>query len=55
MNTAIEAVVDLASPEHHELARLAKDIASAAVLSASVTAILVGLIVFGLRIWAAYA
>ena len=31
LNTALEAVVDLASPEYHELAKKAKDLASAAV------------------------
>lgn len=31
MNTAVEAVVDLASPEWHKLAKQAKDCASAAV------------------------
>ena len=31
INTAIEAVVDLASPEYHELAKKAKDLGSAAV------------------------
>ncbi|MCP3929670.1 MAG: diacylglycerol kinase [Bacteroidetes bacterium] len=32
INSAIEAIVDLASPEHHELAKKAKDVGSAAVL-----------------------
>ena len=32
LNTAIEAVVDRVSQERHELAKLAKDVASAAVL-----------------------
>lgn len=32
LNSAIEAVVDLASPEHHPLAKKAKDCGSAAVL-----------------------
>lgn len=50
LNTAIEAVVDLASPEHHELARRAKDVASAAVLIAAVTAVVVGAVVFGPRL-----
>jgi len=31
LNTAVEAVVDLVSPEYHELAKKAKDIGSAAV------------------------
>jgi len=50
LNTAIEAVVDLISPEPHPLARRAKDVASAAVLLAAVTAVIVGAIVFGSRL-----
>ena len=34
LNTAIEAVVDLASPEYHELAKKAKDCGSAALFLA---------------------
>ncbi|HOG50868.1 MAG TPA: diacylglycerol kinase, partial [Lentisphaeria bacterium] len=40
LNTAIEAVVDLASPERHPLAKQAKDLASAAVTIAIVANIL---------------
>lgn len=50
LNTAIEAVVDLVSPEYHELAKIAKDTASAAVLVFSTSAFIVGLIVFLPRI-----
>lgn len=50
LNTAIEAVVDLASPEPHELARRAKDVASAAVLMAAVAAVIIGAIIFGPRL-----
>lgn len=32
LNSAIEAIVDLASPEYHDLAKRAKDMGSAAVL-----------------------
>ena len=46
LNTAIEAVVDLCSPEHSELAREAKDAAAGAVLVAAITAMLVGVNVF---------
>lgn len=46
-NTAVEAIVDLASPEAHSLARLGKDMAAGAVLTAAVTAVGVGLLVFG--------
>jgi diacylglycerol kinase len=38
LNTAVEAVVDLVSPERHELAKRAKDVAAAAVLIASIGA-----------------
>ncbi|GGK87369.1 diacylglycerol kinase [Deinococcus radiotolerans] len=41
VNTALEATVDLVSPERHPLAKLAKDAAAAAVLVASAGALLV--------------
>lgn len=47
LNSAIEAVVDLASPEFHPLAGTAKDLAAAAVLTAAVGAAVVGLVVLG--------
>lgn len=47
LNTALELVVDLASPEWHALARDAKDVAAAAVLVCSVGAVVVGVLVFG--------
>ncbi len=46
MNTAIEAVVDLASPKKHPIAKIAKDTASAAVLVYVIVAIIGGLIIF---------
>ncbi|MBL7851949.1 MAG: diacylglycerol kinase family protein [Cyclobacteriaceae bacterium] len=46
VNSAIEAVVDLVEPRLHPLAGKAKDIAAGAVLVASVTALLIGLLVF---------
>lgn len=46
-NTAIESVVDLVSPEHHELARRAKDCAAAAVLALVIAAVVVGLVILG--------
>ena len=45
-NTAVEAAVDLAMPEHHPLAKRAKDASAGAVLLAAVCAALVGGIVF---------
>jgi diacylglycerol kinase len=46
MNTALEYLTDLASPDHHPLAGKAKDVAAAAVLIAAFNAIIVGLILF---------
>ena len=46
INTAIEAVVDLASPALHPLAGKAKDVAAGAVLLASMAASIIGLLVF---------
>ncbi len=46
LNTALEYVVDLASPEWHALARDAKDMAATAVLVCSTGAAVVGLVVF---------
>jgi diacylglycerol kinase (ATP) len=51
LNTALEAVVDLASPEHHELAKVGKDVGAAAVLIAATAAVLVGLLVLGPPLW----
>ncbi|MBX5466794.1 MAG: diacylglycerol kinase family protein [Firmicutes bacterium] len=46
INTAVEAVVDLASPEFHPLARVAKDVAAGGVLLAAFGAAGVGVGVF---------
>lgn len=55
LNTAIEAAVDLISPEHSDLARIAKDAAAGAVLVAAFTAVVVGLLVFVPVWWTAFA
>lgn len=47
LNTGLECVVDLVSPQQHPKAAQAKDVAAAAVLIASVAAVVVGAIVFG--------
>lgn len=47
LNTALEAVVDLASPEVHPLGRVGKDVGAAAVLIAAAAAAVVGLLVLG--------
>lgn len=45
-NTAIEAAVDLASPDIHPLAKKAKDCAAGAVLLASIGSAVVGCVIF---------
>ncbi len=45
-NTAIEYVVDLASPDIHPLAKAAKDTASAGVLMMAILSAIVGLLIF---------
>ncbi|MCX6034788.1 MAG: diacylglycerol kinase family protein, partial [Chloroflexi bacterium] len=51
INTALEVVVDLASPQNHPLAKMGKDVGAAAVLIAALTSILVGLLLLGPPLW----
>jgi diacylglycerol kinase len=51
-NTAVEAVVDLASPDLHPLARIGKDAAAGGVLMAAGAAALAGLLILGPPLWA---
>ncbi len=46
VNTAVEAVVDLISPQTHDLARVAKNVAAGGVLVTSIAAVAVGLLLF---------
>jgi len=46
-NTALEVIVDLATKEKHPLAKVGKDVGAAAVLIASITALVIGIIVLG--------
>ena len=46
LNTAIEATIDLVSPEIHPLAKKAKDTAAGAVLLTAVFAVITGIYVF---------
>jgi diacylglycerol kinase (ATP) len=55
LNTAIEAVVDLASPQKHPLAKVGKDVGAAAVLVAALSAVLIGLLILGPPLWAKLA
>ncbi|MFC5467110.1 diacylglycerol kinase family protein [Cohnella suwonensis] len=50
-NTALERLVDLASPGQHPLAKAAKDTAAGAVLVAALYAAAVGAIVLGPPLW----
>ena len=51
LNTAIEAVVDLASPRKHPLAKVGKDVGAGAVLIAALAAVVVGLLILGPPAW----
>jgi len=51
VNTSIEEMTDLITQEHRQEAKIAKDIASAAVLIASIFAIVVALVVFVPRLF----
>ena len=44
-NTALEALVDLASPNTHPLAKIAKDTSAAAVLFSAIISVLIGLVI----------
>ncbi len=55
LNTALETVVDLVSPEPHPLAGRAKDVAAGAVLCAAIAALVIGVMIFGPRVWALVA
>lgn len=46
VNTAIEFLTDLVSPDYHPLAKKAKDVAAGAVFVAAMAAVVIGLIVF---------
>jgi undecaprenol kinase/diacylglycerol kinase (ATP) len=46
INTAVEKAVDLAMPDRHPLAKIAKDVAAASVLVSAAFAAMVGMIVF---------
>lgn len=52
LNTAIEAAVDLASPDIHPLAKTAKDVAAGMVLIAAIASVAIGLLILGPPLWA---
>ncbi len=51
INTAVEALVDLLSPQFHEQAKVAKDVSAGAVLLLGITAVVVGLLILGPPLW----
>jgi diacylglycerol kinase (ATP) len=50
-NTVIEELVDQVSPDQNPIAKRIKDISAGAVLVSVVVSILVGLLIFGPRLW----
>ena len=46
-NTAVEVIVDLVSPQEHPLAKVAKDVAAAAVLVTACGAVVIGVLLLG--------
>ena len=51
LNTAIENAVDLYTHRRHPLAKIAKDVAAAAVLVSAINAVLVGVMILGPWLW----
>ncbi|MDR2824210.1 MAG: diacylglycerol kinase family protein [Prevotellaceae bacterium] len=51
LNTAIEKVVDLISPQYNALAGAAKDIAASAVLVCAIVSIVIGMIIFAPKVF----
>jgi diacylglycerol kinase len=52
INTSLEAIVDLASPGQHPLAKAGKDVGAAGVLIAALTSVVVGVLIMGPPLWA---
>ncbi len=51
VNTVAELAVDLLTQEYHPMAKVAKDVGAAAVLVTALTAVGVGIAIFGPRLW----
>ncbi|MGQ9888739.1 MAG: diacylglycerol kinase family protein [Aggregatilineales bacterium] len=47
INAAVEAAINISAPQVHPMAKVGKDVASAAVLLGAVAAVLVGLLIMG--------
>jgi diacylglycerol kinase (ATP) len=52
INTSLESVVNLASPNKHPLAKVGKDVGAAAVLVASISAAIIGILILGPPLYA---
>jgi diacylglycerol kinase len=50
-NTVFELCIDMASPDYHPLAKIAKDVAAGAVLLSAMLSVVIGLLVFGPHLW----
>jgi diacylglycerol kinase len=46
-NTVMELCIDLASPQYHDLAKIAKDVAAGAVLANAILSVIIGLFTLG--------
>jgi len=46
LNTALEVIVNLASPDRHPLAKVGKDVGAASVLIAAILAVIIGILIF---------
>lgn len=53
-NTALEATLDHVAPEIHPQVKIAKDVAAGAVLITALFAVMIGMILWGPRLWALY-
>lgn len=47
VNTAVEALVDMVSPQHDERAAFVKDVSAGAVFVTAIGAVIVGILIFG--------
>lgn len=50
-NTAMEVMIDFVSPEQRPLAKTCKDVSAAGVLITAIVSVLVGVLIFGPRLW----
>src|SRR5215467_1876414 len=50
-NTVLELCVNLASPQYHPLAKIAKDVSAGAVLLSAIFAVIIGLFIFVPHLW----